>query len=161
MPGDQIRRRGLGLTYLELLVAMTVLAILATVALPLARWDQKRRDEARLRTSLRIMRGAIDKYKEYTDEGLIIQTDVEQKGYPLTMEELIEGVDVGDPESPESKKIKFLQRIPVDPMTGEVEWGLRSYQDDWDSDSWGGENVYDVYSLSDRRALNGTYYRDW
>jgi general secretion pathway protein G len=140
---------------------MTVLAILATVALPLARWDQKRRDEARLRTSLRIMRGAIDKYKEYTDEGLIIQTDVEQKGYPLTMEELIEGVDVGDPESPESKKIKFLQRIPVDPMTGEVEWGLRSYQDDWDSDSWGGENVYDVYSLSDRRALNGTYYRDW
>jgi general secretion pathway protein G len=140
---------------------MAVLAILATVALPLARWDQKRRDEARLRTSMRMMRDAIDKYKEYTDQGLIIQSDVEQKGYPLTLEELIEGVDVGDPESPESKKIKFLQRIPVDPMTGEVEWGLRSYQDDWDSDSWGGENVYDIYSLSDRRALDGTYYRDW
>jgi len=149
------------MTYLELLVAMAVLAILATVALPLARWDQKRRDEARLRTSLRMMRGAIDKYKEYTDQGLIIQSDVEQKGYPLTLEELIEGIDVGDPESPESKEIRFLQRILVDPMTGEVEWGLRSYQDDWDSDSWGGENVYDVYSLSDRRALDGTYYRDW
>ncbi len=140
---------------------MAVLAILATVALPLARWDQKRRDEARLRTSLRIMRGAIDKYKEYTAQGLIIQTDVEQRGYPLTLEEMVEGVDVGDPESPESKKIKFLKRILVDPMTGEVEWGLRSYQDDWDSDSWGGENVYDVYSLSDRRALDGSYYYEW
>ena len=149
------------MTYLELLVAMAVLAILATVALPLARWDQKRRDEARLRTSLRMMRGAIDKYKEYTDQGLIIQSDVEQKGYPLTLEELIEGIDVGDPESPESKEIRFLQRILVDPMTGEVEWGLRSYQDDWDSDSWGRENIYDVYSLSPVKALDGTYYVEW
>jgi general secretion pathway protein G len=150
-----------GLTYIELLVAMTVLAVLATVALPLARWDQKRRDEARLKITLQMVRNAIDKYKEYSDQGLIIQSDVEQKGYPMEIEELVEGVDVGDPQSPESQKVKFLQRIPVDPMTGEAEWGMRSYQDDWDSDSWGRENLYDVYSLSDRRALDGTYYRDW
>lgn len=150
-----------GLTYIELLVAMTVLAVLATVALPLARWDQKRRDEARLKITLQMMRDAIDKYKEYSDQGLIIQSDVDQKGYPMELEELVEGVEIGDPESPESQEIKFLQRIPVDPMTGEFEWGMRSYQDDWDSDSWGRENLYDVYSLSDRRALDGTYYRDW
>ena len=71
------------------------------------------------------------------------------------------GVEISDPESPESKKVAFLQRIPVDPMTGEAEWGKRSYQDDWDSDSWGGENVYDVYSLSEVRALDGSYYKDW
>jgi general secretion pathway protein G len=149
------------MTYVEMLVALTVLAVLAAVAIPLARWDQKRRDEARLRVTLKMMRDAIDKYKEYSDQGLIIQSDVEQKGYPLDMEELVEGVEVGDPESAESEKIKFLQRIPVDPMTGEAEWGMRSYQDDWDSDTWGHENLYDVYSLSDRKALNGTYYRDW
>ena len=137
------------------------IGVLATVALPLARWDQKRRDEARLKITLQMMRDAIDKYKEYSDQGLIIQSDVEQKGYPLDLEELVDGVEIGDPESPEAQKIKFLQRIPVDPMTGEPEWGMRSYQDDWDSDSWGRENLYDVYSLSDRRALDGTYYRDW
>jgi len=148
-------------TLIEMLVAVTVLAVLAAVALPLARWDQKRRDEARLRVTLQTMRDAIDKYKEYSDQGLIIQSDVEQRGYPLDLEELVDGVEVGDPESAEAEKIKFLQRIPVDPMTGEAEWGKRSYQDDWDSDTWGRENLYDVYSLSDRKALNGTYYRDW
>ena len=152
-------RRTLGLTYVEMLVAMTVLAVLAAVALPVARWDQKRRDEARLRITLRIMRDAIDKYKQYSDQGLIVQSDVEQLGYPRTLDELVEGVELGDPE--QSEEIRFLPRIPFDPMTGEAEWGLRSYQDDWDSDTWGRENVYDVYSLSDRRALDGTYYRDW
>ena len=152
-------RRTLGLTYVEMLVAMTVLAVLAAVALPVARWDQKRRDEARLRITLRIMRDAIDKYKQYSDQGLIVQSDVEQLGYPRTLDELVEGVELGDPA--QSEEIRFLPRIPVDPMTGEAEWGLRSYQDDWDSDTWGRENVYDVYSLSDRRALDGTYYRDW
>jgi general secretion pathway protein G len=147
------------LTYVEMLVAMTVLALLAAVALPLARWDQKRRDEARLKVTLRTMRDAIDKYKQYSEQGLIIQSDVEQLGYPRTLDELVEGVELGDPE--QSEEVRFLSRVPVDPMTGLAEWGLRSYQDDFDSDTWGRENVYDVYSLSDRRALDGTYYRDW
>jgi general secretion pathway protein G len=150
-----------GVTYIEMLVAMAVLAVLVAVALPLARWDQKRRDEVRLKVTLRMMRDAVDKYKEYADQGLIIQQDVEQRGYPTDLDELVEGVEVGAADSPDAKKIRFLQRIPVDPMTGEATWGKRSYQDDFDSDSWGGENVYDVYSLSDRRALDGSYYRDW
>jgi general secretion pathway protein G len=150
-----------GFSYIEMLVAVMVLAVLASVVFPLTRWDQKRRLEARLRISLETMREAIDLYKKYTDEGLIIQKDVEQLGYPLTLEELVEGVEVGDPQSPDARTIRFLQRIPVDPITGLQEWGLRSYQDDWDSESWGHENVYDVYSLSEKRALDGTYYKDW
>lgn len=150
-----------GLTYIELLVAAFVLAVLATAALPLARWTEKRRMESRLRVSLQTMRDAIDVYKKYSDEGLIAQTDVDQMGYPRKLEDLVDGVEVGDTDSPEKKKIKLLARIPVDPMTNEAEWGFRSYQDDWDAKSWGGENVFDVYSLSDRMALDGTYYRDW
>jgi general secretion pathway protein G len=155
------RQAARGLTYIELLVALSVVAILASVALPLARWTHKRRDEARLRTSLQVMRTAIDLYKKYSDEGQIQQVDVEQMGYPRTLEDLSEGVEVGDPQSPERRRIKFLPRIPVDPFTGEATWGLRSYQDDWDAKSWGGENVYDVYSLSQGTALDGTSYRDW
>ena len=150
-----------GLTYVELLVVVAVLAVLASASLPLLRWEQKRRDEARLRTSLRVMRAAIDQYKKYADEGLIEQSDVDQRNYPRRLEELVEGVDVGDPQSPDRKRVKFLPRVPVDPMTGEAEWGVRSYQDEWDSRSWGGQNVYDVYSLSSGQALDGTYYRDW
>jgi general secretion pathway protein G len=148
-----------GLTYIEMLVALAVLAILASAALPLARWDQKRRDEARLRTTLRTMRQAIDRYKDYADRGLILLSDVDQKNYPRSLEELVEGIEVGQP--PEARVVKFLGRIPVDPITGTTEWGLRSYQDDWDSRTWGGENVYDVYSLSEAQALDGTYYEDW
>ena len=88
-------------------------------------------------------------------------TDVEQMGYPKDLEELVEGVEIGDPQSPESKTMKFLREIPEDPITGIAEWGYRSYQDDWDSTDWGGENVYDVYSLSDLRALDGSYYSEW
>ena len=149
------------MSYIELLVALAVLMVLASAVVPLARWDQKRREEVRLRVYLQTMRDAIDQYKKYTDQGMIQQSDVEQMGYPLDLEELVEGVDMGDPQSPESKTIKFLQRIPVDPMTGEAEWGLRSYQDDWDSTNWGGENIYDVYSLSRAVALDGTYYEEW
>ena len=155
------RRTARGLTYIELLVVMSVLVVLASVALPLQRWTQKRRDEVRLHTSLRMMRVAIDQYKKYSDEGQIQQKDVEQLGYPRTLDELAEGVEIGDPQSPERRTVKFLVRIPVDPFTGEAEWGLRSYQDDWDSTSWGGENVYDVYSLSRGTALDGTRYEDW
>jgi general secretion pathway protein G len=159
--GTTACRRARGLTYIELLVALSVLAVLASVALPLQRWTQRRRDEARLHTSLRIMRVAIDQYKKYSDEGLIQQKDVEQLGYPRKLEDLAEGVEVGDPQSPDRRRLKFLPRIPVDPFTGEARWGLRSYQDDWDARSWGGGNVYDVYSLSRGTALDGTAYQDW
>jgi general secretion pathway protein G len=150
-----------GLTVVELIAAAGILLILAATALPLARWDEKRRREAQLRMSLETLRTAIDRYKEYADRGLIVQEDVEQMGYPLELDELVDGVEIGDPESAEPKTLRFLTRIPVDPFTEQAEWGLRSYQDDWDSTSWGGENVYDVYSLSELRALDGTYYKDW
>jgi general secretion pathway protein G len=150
-----------GFSFIELLVTMLVLSVLASAAIPLARWDEKRRRENRLRVSLKTMRTAIDLYKKYSDEGLIIASDVEQMGYPLTIEELVEGVEVGVAGAPDSRTIRFLSRLPVDPFTEEDRWGMRSYQDDWDSDSWGGENVYDVYSLSPMRALDDTQYRDW
>ena len=150
-----------GFSYIEMLVTAGVLLILASAVIPLARWDDKRRREARLRVTLKQIRHAIDEYHRYVEEGLIVQTDVEQMGYPLTLEELVEGVEVGDPQSPEVQIIKFLQRMPVDPITETEEWGKRSYQDDWDSTSWGGENIYDVYSLSEVRALDGTYYNEW
>ena len=126
--------------------------------------------EVKLRTYLHQMRESIDLYKLYVDEGRIIQEDVEQWGYPVDLESLVEGATVTPQvinrndfqgESVEGKLVRFLLRVPVDPITGEADWGMRSYQDAWDSDGWGGENVYDVYSLSDKRALDGTYYKDW
>ena len=150
-----------GLSYLEMLVVAMVLLILASAAIPLARWDHKRRAEARLKVTLQTLRDAIDQYKKYADEGLIMLTDVEQMGYPKDMEELVDGVQIGDPQSPEAKTIQFLLRIPEDPITGEIEWGMRSYQDDWDSDTWGGENIYDVYSLAPGVALDGSAYSEW
>lgn len=156
-----MRCRERGLTWIELLVAVTVLAVVATAAMPLYRWDEKRRREEHLRMTLETVRGAIDLYKKYCDEGMIVQTDVDQKGYPRDLDELVSGVQIGDPNSPESSFIQFLRRIPVDPITGRAEWGLRSYQDDWDSQSWGGENVWDIYSLAPGRALDGSSYSDW
>lgn len=150
-----------GLTYIELLVALFVLIVLAGAAMPMLHWDEKRRREKQLRMALQTMRDAIDQYKRLADEGFIVQTDVEQMGYPETLDALIEGIEVGTPGSPEAKTVVFLYKLPVDPFTEKAEWGLRSYQDDWDSTSWGGENVYDVYSLSDLTALDGTSYRDW
>ena len=158
-----------GFSFLELLITALVLMVLASTAVPLARWDQKRRMENRLRVSLEHIRGAIDQYNRYAAEGLIVLSDVEQCGhnadlstcYPTSLDELMEGVEVGDPQSINAQTITFLRVIPVDPFTGLAEWGLRSYQDDWDSRSWGGENVYDVYSLSDMQALDGTLYENW
>jgi general secretion pathway protein G len=150
-----------GLTTVELVAAVGVLLVLMSVAIPLMRWDEKRRRENELRIELRMMREAIDQYKKKVDEGKIQQKDVDQRGYPRDLDELVEGVDVGDPQGGESRKVRFLHTIPTDPFTGEAEWGLRSYQDDWDSTSWGGENVWDVYSLAPGKALDGTYYKDW
>jgi general secretion pathway protein G len=160
--GD-VRRGQRGLTFVELTTALAVLVVLAGAAIPVLRWNEKRRLEVRLRGDLQTMRDAIDQYHKYAVRGLIEQTDVMQVYYPRTLDEMVDGVDVG-PTTAEGgvpKTIKFLTRIPVDPMTGEAEWGLRSYQDDFDSTSWGEENVYDVYSLSDGVALDGTYYKDW
>ncbi len=152
-----------GLTFIELMVAMAVLVVLAQALVPLYTWNEKRLKEAQLKVALETMRNAIDLYNDYFQKGLITQDDVEQFGYPADLEEMVEGVELAelDPTSLETKTIQFLYEIPVDPFTGEREWGLRSYQDDFDSDNWGGENVWDVYSLSNLMALDGTYYNEW
>jgi general secretion pathway protein G len=154
-------RRQRGLTVIELLSAAAIILVLSATVFPLLRWDEKRRREDQLRMSLQSLRGAIDLYHKYFSEGMILQKDVEQMGYPLEIEELVDGVEITEREALEKSKKVFLKRIPVDPFTERAEWGMRSYQDDWDATSWGGENLYDVYSLSDGKALDGTYYRDW
>jgi general secretion pathway protein G len=150
-----------GYTFVELLVVSVVLLILASAALPLTRVTIQRQKEAELRRALRDMRTAIDKYKDAVDFGQIGSTDVRagSEGYPPSLEVLVEGVSAANDAS--GRKLKFLRRVPIDPMTGEAEWGMRSYQDRPDSTSWGGQNVYDVYSKSDGTALDGTKYRDW
>ena len=151
------RRSQAGFTLAELVTVAAVMAILAMVTLPVAKFTAKRSKEADLRQDLRTMRYAIDEYKHYSDSGLI-PVDVGTQGYPTKLEVLVEGVEV---VGQVDKKVKFLRRVPVDPMTGKAEWGLRSYQDDFDATSWGGENVYDVYSLSEGVGLNGVPYQKW
>lgn len=149
--------RQAGYTLAELVMVVVVLAILAAVALPTAKFAHKRAKEAELRAALREMRYAIDEYKRFSDAGLI-PVELGAEGYPTELEVLVEGVDlVGQID----KKMKFLRRIPLDPMTGELEWGMRSFQDDFDSTSWGGENVFDVYSLSEGVGLNRIPYKEW
>lgn len=154
----RLRRRGqAGYTLAELVMVAAVMAILATAALPVAKFTAKRSKEAELRQALRQMRNAIDEYKRYADSGLI-PVDLGTDGYPPELEVLVEGVDV---VGQIDKKVKFLRRIPIDPMTGTEEWGLRSFQDEPDAESWGGEDVYDVFSLSEARGLNGVAYSKW
>lgn len=146
-----------GLTLLELIITIAVLIILSSAALPVARVAVKRHKEAELRRDLREMRTAIDRYKDTADRNLI-QVKVESEGYPPDLQTLVNGVQLaGAPD----RRIRFLRRIPVDPMSGRADWGLRSVQDDPDSTSWGGQNVFDVYSLSTGTALDGTKYSDW
>jgi general secretion pathway protein G len=144
----------LGLTLIELIITVTILSILASAAFPIARFAYKRQAERELRRDLWEMRDAIDAYKDAADKGAF-QTKVDSQNYPPDLETLVNGVDV------QGKKLKFLRRIPVDPITGHAEWGLRSMQDDADSDSFGGQNVFDVYSKSDGTALDGTKYNTW
>ena len=146
--------RQAGLTLVELIVTVAILAILASAAVPLARFRAQRERERELRYDLWQMRDAIDKYKDAADKHAF-QTKLDSQGYPPDMDTLVKGVDAS------GKKLRFLRRIPVDPMTGKAEWTLRSMQDDPNSDSWGGQNVFDVASKSQRTALDGTKYSDW
>lgn len=143
-----------GLTLVELIVTVAILAVLASAAIPLTKLEVKRQKERELRYDLWMMRDAIDRYKDAADRNAF-QTKVDSFGYPPDLETLVNGVDV------QGKKVRFLRRIPVDPMTGKDDWGLRSMQDDPNSDSWGGQNVFDVYSKSDATALDGTKYNTW
>jgi len=153
-------RRPSGFTYIELIIATFILAILAAAIVPVAEVTAKRAKEVELRRNLRILRDAIDNYKQSVDLGLIGGTDVElgSEGYPPDLETLVEGVNqVGALD----KKLKFLRRVPIDPMMHTTEWGFRSYQDEPDSRFWGRQNVYDVFTTSNETALDGTSYRDW
>ncbi len=144
-----------GFTLLELIVAASILSILTLMALPLARVTIQREKEKELRRALWEMRDAIDRYKDAAEQGKF-QTKVDTQNYPPDLETLVKGVD-----TQAGKKIRFLRSIPMDPMTKSTEWGMRSMQDDPDSDSWGGQSVFDVYTKSQGTALDGTKYKDW
>ena len=148
------RRGQSGFTLIELIVATAILLTLTSLALPLARVRIQREKEVVLRRALWEMRDAVDRYKEAADRNMF-QTKVGSDGYPPDLETLVNGVDVA------GKKVRFLRRIPTDPFTNSKEWGLRSTQDDPESTSWGGQNVFDVYSKSDREALDGSKYAEW
>jgi general secretion pathway protein G len=143
-----------GLTLVELIICVAIVAILASAAIPIARFQVKREKERELRRDLWEMRDAIDRYKDAADKGAM-QIKADSMGYPPDLETLVNGVDIQD------KKVKFLRRIPTDPMTGTTDWGLRSNQDDADSDSFGGQNVFDVHTKSQGTALDGTKYSTW
>jgi general secretion pathway protein G len=158
-----VARRGgqRGFTFIELLVVTTILIILASAIMPLARVSIQREREAELRRALRDMRTAIDKYKDAVDTGQIGSTDIRagSEGYPPTLDVLVEGVTKANDAS--GIKLKFLRRVPMDPITHSTDWGMRSYQDKPDATTWGGQNVYDVYSKAEGTALDGTKYMDW
>jgi general secretion pathway protein G len=156
-----------GFTLLEMVVTLSILALLTSVAIPIIETSVKREKEAELRQSLRLIREAIDEYKRLADEKKI-KIEENSYGYPPDLESLIKGVEieeeVTDPTGKKTVKkvlVRFLRKIPKDPMADSDDWGLRSYQDEPDSDTWGGENVYDVYTKSQATALDGTKYRDW
>ena len=155
------RRRALssnGLTLIELIIAVTILSILSLVAMPLARVQLMREKERELRSVLREMRTAIDRYKDAADRGLI-EVELGTEGYPESLEVLVDGVEMVN--SPEERRLKFLRRIPRDPMTNSTDWGTRSYQDEPDSFSTGGENVFDVFTRSEATARDGSRYSEW
>jgi general secretion pathway protein G len=142
------------MTLVELITAITILLILVGMAVPLTRLNIKRERERELRRDLWEMRDSIDRYKDAADRGAF-QIKVGTEGYPPDLDTLVKGVDVN------GKKVRFLRKIPVDPMTGKAEWGMRSMQDDPESESWGGQNVFDVFTKSQDTGLNGTKYKDW
>ena len=159
-PGTILGRQS-GYTFIELLVVATIILILASAIMPLARVTSTRTREAELRRALREIRTAIDKFKDAADAGQIASLDLKAgaEGYPTDLETLVEGVSVNNDQT--GRKLKFLRRVPIDPMTRSTEWGMRSYQDDADSTRWGGQNVFDVYTTFSGTGLDGTNYRDW
>ena len=150
-----------GMTLVELIVAFTILLILTSMAVPLARNNVRRLKERELREALKEMRKAIDKYKDYSDQGKLgMQENLQEtQGYPKKLEDLVEGVK-GSGQNADTK-LKFLRRIPMDPMTHSKDWGIRSMQDDPTSKSWGGQNVFDVYTKTEDKARDGTPYSEW
>jgi general secretion pathway protein G len=146
-----------GFTLIELIITVFIVSILVGVAVPLARNSIRRQKEVALREALREIRTAVDKYKDASDKGFI-PVKVDTEGYPESLKVLVEGVDMNGTVG---KKLKFLRRIPLDPMTNSTEWGLRSYQDDPKNNSWGGQNIFDVYTKSQGTSLDGTKYKDW
>src|SRR5438094_4981937 len=156
MKGGVSSRQGRqhGFTLVELIIAITIMSILAGAAIPVVRVRVRRDRERELRRDLWEMRDAIDRYKDAADRGAF-QIKVGTDGYPPDLQTLVDGVDVG------GKKVRFLRRIPNDPMTNSTDWGLRSMQDDPASDSWGGQNIFDVFTKSDGTGLDGTKYKDW
>ncbi len=153
MNGNNKAQRGV--TLLEMIVVITILLVLMGAAVPVVKVSVKRAKETELKRDLWEMRAAIDRYKDAADKNAF-QSKLGSEGYPPDLDTLVNGVDVAG-----GKKVRFLRRVPVDPMTGNKEWGLRAMKDDPQSDSWGGENVFDVYSKSAGTALNSTKYKDW
>jgi general secretion pathway protein G len=155
------RECGRGYTFVELLVVATIIMILASAIMPLAKVTARRQREVELHRVLREMRTAIDRYKDAADNGLIGSLDLKvgSENYPPDLQTLVDGVTAANDAT--GRKLKFLRRIPVDPMTHSTQWGLRSYQDKPDSTHWGGQNVFDVYTTFDATALDGSKYKDW
>jgi general secretion pathway protein G len=146
-----------GMTLLELIVSCAILLVLSSMALPIFRYAVIREKESELRYDLRTMKEAIDRYRELAEQHKF-RTPVGSENYPPDLQSLVTGVPIG---AANDKRLRFLRKIPVDPMTGKADWGLRSTSDDWDSTTWGGNNVFDVYSKSTGTALDGTKYSDW
>jgi general secretion pathway protein G len=154
-----MRRNQRGLTLVELIVAFTIMLILTSMAVPLARSKVRAERERELRFALREMRGAIDKYKDYCDQGFFGPPKAGSNCYPESLEVLTEGVKLA--QSPDGKKLRLLRRVPHDPFTNSAEWGLRSDQDDPKSNSWGGQDVFDVYTKTQQKAADGSPYAEW
>ena len=157
----ELRKSSAGFTFIELVIATAVMLILASAALPLTRITIRRQKEMELHRVLREMRTAIDKFKDNADTGRIAMSELQfgSENYPASLDVLVNGVAVANDAT--GRKLKFLRRIPVDPITGKADWGFRSYQDMADSKTWGGQNVYDVYSKAEGVGLDGTKYRTW